>query len=136
MSTDDFAAILTPTALEELFPAQRTNAFFDALFGDADEGAYDIELAYRGADDTSLVMELILHERPGCCLACNLTQGLPQVFSRHPIIDIPGLVRTIDTLLGPEVRCGEWSLGHTEQRSRSTHIIPLTIDLAREKIEA
>lgn len=136
MSTDDFAAILTPATLRELFPAERANDFFDALFGDADEGAYDIELAYRSADAKRMVIDLLLHERPGRCLACNLTHGLPQVFSRHPIIDIAGLVTSIDSLLGSSVHCKDWSLGHTEQRTRSTHAIPLTITLDTEKIEA
>lgn len=129
MNTDTFAQVFTEEALRKLFPKTRADEFFDALFGDASEGAYDIELVYGSADQQQLVMELHLHERPGHCLACNLTQGLPQVFNRHPIININGLVEEIDTLLGNEVKCGEWSLGHTEQRSRSTHVIPLKVAL-------
>ena len=74
-------------------------------------------------------MELQLHERPGRCLACNLTHGLPQVFSRHPIINVNGLVKEIDTLLGDTVSCKDWSLGYTEQRGRSLHVIPIKISL-------
>ena len=36
--------VFTPECLNDLFPIQRTNDFFDALFGDAEEGAYDIRL--------------------------------------------------------------------------------------------
>lgn len=130
MKTDNISTILNQEVLTQLFPKQRSNEFFDALFGDASEGAYDIELCYRGVKDTTLTLELRLHERPNCCLVCNLTQGLPQVFSRHPIIDIKGVVREIDVLLGDEVNCGEWSLGHTEQQQRNLHVIPIHITLA------
>ena len=37
--------VFTPECLNDLFPPQRTDDFFDALFGDAEEGAYDIRLA-------------------------------------------------------------------------------------------
>jgi len=131
MAPDSFATIFTPDTLQKLFPRDRADEFFDALFGDAGEGAYDIALGYRGSDRNGLVMELQLHERPGRCLACNLTHGLPQVFSRHPIINIAGLVKEIDTLLGDGVTCSEWSLGYTEQRGRSLHVIPLKITLQR-----
>jgi len=131
MAQDSFADIFTTDTLSQLFPHERTNEFFDALFGDANEGAYDIALGYRSSDRDTLVMELELHERPGCCLACNLTHGLPQVFSRHPIINVAGLVEKIDTLLGDTVKCKEWTLGFTEQRGRSLHVIPLKIALER-----
>ncbi len=129
MTTDRFKELFTKETLLKLFPKERTDEFFDALFGDANEGAYDIELAYGGADDKKLTMELLLHERPNCCLACNLTQGLPQVFSRHPIIGINTLVQEIDKLLGDEADCGDWKLGYTEQRSSSLHVIPVLIEL-------
>ncbi len=129
MMTDTIKTVLTKESLEKIFPRQRANEFFEALFGDADEGAYDIELAYREHNGNTLVMDLLLHERPNCCLACNLTQGLPQVFSRHPIININGIVRDLDELLGDDFKCGNWSLGYTEQYSRSLHAIPITITL-------
>lgn len=127
MTTDTIEAVLTKENLAKIFPKERANDFFEALFGDANEGAYDIELAYKEDDGKTLVMDLLLHERPNCCLACNLTQGLPQVFSRHPIINVKGIVQEIDTLLGDKVKCGEWSLGYTKQYSRSLHAIPITI---------
>lgn len=126
-STKDFDHIFSADVLLDLFPASRSNEFFEALFGDAEEGAYDIALNYRGAGDGKLTFELQLHQRPGCCLACNLTHGLPQVFSRHPVINIGGLVEKIDGLLGDDTSCGEWALGYTEQQSSAMHIVPLTI---------
>jgi len=129
MDTSTIDALFTPEALQQLFPKERTNDFFDALFGDADEGAYDIELGYGGVKGNNLTMELKLHERPGCCLACNLTQGLPQVFSRHPIINVSGLVADINKLLGDNMKCKEWSLGYTEQRQKEMHVIPINITL-------
>ena len=132
MTTDTLKNILTNENLATIFPKDRSNEFFEALFGDAEEGSYDIELAYRENKGNSLIMELRLHERPNCCLACNLTQGLPQVFSRHPIINIQGIVKDIEALLGKSYRCTSWSLGHTEQQKRSLHIIPLNIVIEKQ----
>ena len=130
MNTDKLEAILNKEELSRIFPKERSDEFFDALFGDASEGAYDIELGYRSVQENTLTMNILLHERPNCCLVCNLTQGLPQVFSRHPIINIEGVVREIDTLLGDEVNCGEWSLGRTEQQQSNLHVIPVIISLS------
>lgn len=129
MDTKAIESLFTPETLEKIFPKDRTNDFFEALFGDADEGAYDIELGYGGILGQTLIMELRLHERPGCCLACNLTQGLPQVFSRHPIININGIVSNIDALLEDSATCKEWSLGFTEQRQKEMHVIPINITI-------
>ncbi|WP_448871818.1 pancreas/duodenum homeobox protein 1 [Desulfobulbus propionicus] len=123
--------IFTPTALAALFPPERTNAFFEALFGDADEGAFDISLSFEGYDAQNqwLSFVLNLHQRPGRCLACNLTQGLPEVFKRHPIINIRGLVEAITGLLDGNMVCEEWQLERTLQKARSLHCIPLRIKL-------
>jgi hypothetical protein len=129
MDSQTLQNLFNPETLHRLFPRERADEFFEALFGDADEGAYDIELAYRGLQGDQLTMELLLHERPGRCLACNLTQGLPQVFNRHPVINIKGLVDEIGNLLKGQATCIDWSLGHTEQRSRSLHIVPIKIRL-------
>jgi len=129
MNSSAIDALFTPETLQQLFPIERSNDFFDALFGDADEGAYDIELVYTGTNGKQLNLELHLHERPGRCLVCSLTQGLPQVFARHPIINVAGMVETIDKMLAGQARCREWSLGRTEQRRKDMHLIPLTIQL-------
>ncbi len=127
MTTETLQTALTKENLATIFPKGRSNEFFEALFGDADEGSYDIELAYRENMGNALIMELRLHERPNRCLACNLTQGLPQVFSRHPVINVQGIVKDIEVLLGGSYRCTSWSLGYTEQPNRSLHVIPLKI---------
>ena len=127
MTSQALTNALTTENLAKIFPKERTDAFFEALFGDADEGSYDIELAYRAYKGNTLVMELRLHERPNRCLACNLTQGLPQVFSRHPVINVQGIVKDIEVLLGSDYHCPSWSLGYTEQPKRSLHVIPLKI---------
>jgi hypothetical protein len=127
MTSQAITNALSKENLARIFPKERSDEFFEALFGDADEGSYDIELAYREYKGNTLVMELRLHERPNRCLACNLTQGLPQVFSRHPVINVQGIVKDIEGLLGGSLRCTGWSLGYTEQPKRSLHVIPLKI---------
>ena len=121
--------IFSEKVVQSLFPPERTHDFFDALFGDANEGAYDIDLTFDGYDATGQTLNFLLnlHERPGRCLACNLTSGLPEVFSRHPVINIKGLVREIETLLEGKMLCESWKVGHTIQKGRSLHCIPLLI---------
>ncbi len=128
-TTDPFAALFTTETLQELFPAERADRFFDALLGDPKEGAYDIRLAYNGFQEGQLRFALELHQRPRKCLACNLTYGLPTVFSRHPIIDIKGLVAAISGLLDGQGRCKGWKLGATVEKSRQLHVVPLLIAL-------
>jgi hypothetical protein len=129
MRNDQYAVLFPKETCRKLFPPERTGEFFEALLGDANEGSYDIELQYAGASSKQIDFDLLLHERPGHCLACNLTLGLPQVFSRHPIINISGIVDEIDRILGDEAMTGEWNLGYTQQRNSSMHSIPLTIEL-------
>jgi len=132
MIMDNLNEIFTDDALKELFPPQRADDFFEALFGDAGEGAYDIALSYMGYNErtNSLSFNLDLHERPGCCLACNLTYGLPEVFSRHPVININTLVADIEKKLDGKAQCAEWKLGTTVQQEKSLHSIPLHITLS------
>jgi len=127
---DSAHTLFTPETLQALFPPERANAFFDALFGDAEEGAYDIRLVFKGLAANLLTLALELHQRPGRCLACNLTYGLPEVFSRHPIINLKGLTAEIDALLGDKATCTDWKLGTTQTVSKKLHVIPLMISLA------
>lgn len=131
MATDPFKEIFTPPVLQELFPANRSDSFFEALYGDTEEGAYNIVLAYQGyAPKThSLHFVFNLQERPGKCLACHLTHGLPEVFARHPVIGVAGLIEKINLLLGDHAQCGEWQLGTTQNLSRKLYGVPLTIKL-------
>lgn len=128
---ENVATLFTQEYVTNLFPSERTNDFFEALFGDAEEGAYDISLSFQGYDmgGNTLKFALNLHERPGCCLACNLTQGLPEVFSRHPVIDVKGLVSDIEKSLDGKAVCQSWKLGSTVQQDSNLHVIPLTITL-------
>lgn len=132
MSGQDYRQIFTPEALAGIFPPERADQFFEALFGDASEGAYDIDLVYREYQpgERKLQFELHLKERPGKCLACNLTYGLPEVFSRHPLLDLKGVARQLTALLGENATCREWRLGTTQSRSKQLHVIPLIITLA------
>lgn len=128
MVAEELEKIFTPEKLAGLFPADRSNAFFDALFGDSSEGAYDIELNYKGANSEFMEFEFLLKQRPGKCLACNLTYGLPQVFTRHPVINVKKLASEIASAAGLK-ESAEWKLGATKELSRSLHIIPLRIML-------
>ena len=119
--------VFTPECLNDLFPQQRTDDFFDALFGDAEEGAYDIRLAIdpEESDDGELHFYFELHQRAGRCLVCSLTYGLPQVFERHPIINLKGLVSDIASRAGWELDDVWWRIGTTESLSSALHRIPL-----------
>jgi len=131
MTQDPFQSLFPRQTLEQLLPLSRSDDFFEALFGDAAEGAYDIRLAYRSYDPDSrtLNFELQLHQRPGKCLACNLTHGLPEVFSRHPLINLNGIVKEISVILQDKGNCSKWILGNTNQVSSDLHTIPLLVSL-------
>ncbi len=119
--------------LDEIFPSSLADRFFAALLGDASEGAYDITLTYAGETDDQIDFEFQLKQRPGKCLACNLTYGLPEVFMRHPVIDVAGVVRQIDSRMVNGKQCGKWTLGRTREVSRDMHVLPLTVKLTRGK---
>ncbi|MGE4420923.1 MAG: pancreas/duodenum homeobox protein 1 [Pseudodesulfovibrio sp.] len=123
-----YGHIFTEDTLQAIFPSERTEAFFEALFGDAEEGSYDIALAFAGNRGQDLDFELKLMQRPGKCLACNLTYGLPQVFSRHPVINMNGIADAVARAAGAP--SADWKLGNTREISRELHIIPLIITLA------
>ncbi len=130
MFVENIDQLFTETALSQLFPAERADAFFEALYGDAAEGAYDIALSFHGLKENALEFRFDLHRKPGKCLACNLTYGLPQVFSRHPIIDIGAWCAT-SKKGSPEATCSRWKLGETREISSDLHVVPLTIFLDR-----
>ncbi len=129
IDTNRFNSVLTKEILDDLFPLERSDQFFDALLGDPKEGAYDIHLVFDSVRNAQLLFNLELHQRPGKCLACNLTYGLPNVFARHPIINIKGLVTQIDALLNDLAVCVDWKLGRSREVTRQLHVIPLMIDI-------
>lgn len=129
MHTPSSRTIFDQRILDEIFPSSRADRFFAALLGDASEGAYDITLAFAGETDDQIDFEFQLKQRPGKCLACNLTYGLPEVFMRHPVIDVAGVVRQIDSRMVNGKQCGKWTLGRTREVSRDMHVLPLTVKL-------
>ena len=129
----DISSLITDKELTTLFPEDKADNFFAALYGDAKEGAYDISLKFKEYKDKLLTLEFNLIQRPGKCLVCNLTYGLPRVFSKHPIININEIVKKIETLLTQKKenkKCIGWELGRTHEISRELHIIPLVISIA------
>lgn len=121
---------LDQTFLDKIFPAQRADDFFDALFGGAEEGAYDIGLVCRALEPQKARLAFELRQRPGKCLVCNLTYGLPQVFQRHPILNVAGVARDVAARMGWPENSVVWRLGHTEEVSRELHVIPLVVECA------
>ncbi len=119
--------IFTDEALEGLLPLSRSDEFFEALYGDAGEGAYDIRLKFDRAHGDTLHFALHLEQRPGKCLACNLTYGLPEVFSRHPLINLAGVAAEAAAMLGREV--DSWHLGTTRSVSSELHTVPMEVVL-------
>ena len=128
----DCGRIFTRQVLDSIFPPHRADQFFDALLGDAAEGAYDIRIAYDDCRDNTLFFNIELLQRPGKCLACNLTYGLPAVFRRHPVIDLNSVVEKIEAQLEGKARCGAWELGATREATRKMHVVPLKIALLPE----
>ena len=129
MTNDNFKEIFTQETLDDMFPKDRADSFFDALYGDVSEGSYDIRLKFDGSNEDALYFEFHLKERPGKCLACSVTYGLPQVFTRHPIINVKGIVQKIDQLLDGRAKCRDWRLGRTHELSRTLHVVPLAIKI-------
>ena len=127
----DYQTFFTAEVLQQLLPLHRADQFFEALYGGLEEGAYDIRLVFKRHDPgrNALVFELELQERPGKCLACNLTYGLPQVFSRHPVLNLKGVALEIEKVLQGKARCRSWSLGRTNPRSQTLHVIPFILTL-------
>lgn len=125
----DYKDLFPPNALKKLFPDDRADRFFEALYGNATEGAYDIGFEFKEYREHRLRFDFELRQRPGKCLACNLTFGLPQILARHPVIDVEGLVQGINHLLEGQTNCTGWQLGMTQVVSGQLHVIPLTLFL-------
>ncbi len=123
----DKASILTQDMLDALLPAERSDAFFEALYGEAEEGAYNIKLVLREVTESTVKLAFELHQRPEKCLVCSLTYGLPQVFQRHPLINTNGMAQEIVKALGWDAGQATWELGRTEEHGAALHSIPFTI---------
>lgn len=123
----DAAAVFTEEWTRNIFPPDRADEFFDALFGGAEEGAYDIALRFVQASGNQYEFAFDLIQRPGKCLACNLTYGLPQVFSRHPIINAKGVAEAAASALGAAPATVQWQLLTTREVSPALHSIPFLV---------
>lgn len=117
---------LTRETLDSIFPPERADAFFDAIYGEAEEGAYDIRLVCKNVDGKQANLAFQLIRRHGKCLKCSLTYGLPEVFKRHPVIDINGTSAKIASALGWDGK-PEWSLGETIPINDDLQMIPYTV---------
>lgn len=129
MTDNNLAEVFSPDVLKTLFPGERADQFFEALYGDASEGAYDIALKFKEQIKQNLCFEFHLTQRRGKCLACNLTYGLPNVFTRHPVINIQGVVDALQDLMPDATVFESWNLGNTHEITRELHIVPLTISM-------
>lgn len=132
MLQQDPHGIFSREWLDHHFPSQRSTDFFEALYGDADDAAFDIKLAFAGSVEKRLNFEFQLIQRPEKCLACNLTYGLPNVLTRHPIINMVGLVADIAQALDVPADRLQWKLGQTETGRSDVHTIPLMITILPE----
>ncbi len=118
--------IFTRDYLDSLLPPETSDRFFEALYGDVSDGAYDIRLDFISARKDRVILAFNLIKRPGKCLVCSLTYGLPKVFARHPLINIEGMVEKIRK---KGIKVKDWLLGDTEENSSSLHVIPLFLNL-------
>ena len=111
------------------FPPGRTDAFFAALFGGAEEGAYDISLRFVGMRENAYEFSFDLRQRKGKCLVCTLTHGLPGVFARHPALNVQGVAEAVALALGKDPSGARWELRPTCEDSAALHRIPLLVNV-------
>lgn len=126
MNQAELSQVFTQDFLDELLPVEKSDQFFEALYGDASEGAYDIRLEFISANQGRVVLAFSLIQRPEKCLVCSLTYGIPKVFARHPLININGMV---DKIAQKGVDVEHWRLGETEESSSTQHTIPFYLDI-------
>ena len=129
MNMTDAIDLFTKEKLDRIFPADRADNFFEALYGDVSEGAYDISLEFSKIEKDCLIFDFHLKQRPGKCLACNVTHGLPMVFSRHPVINLDGLTKEINTLLNGKATCKSWDVKQTKEIDRTLHLLPVAFHI-------
>lgn len=118
---------LNKAELAKIFPPSKTDDFFEAIYGGAEEGAYDIVLVSRSISADKAEMAFELRKREGQCLKCSLTYGLPEVFKRHPILNLDGLAMDIARILGWETT-PHWHVKPVEEINDDLHIIPFIVE--------
>ena len=62
MNSDE-GVIFPGEVMARIFPPDRSNRFFEALFGDPAEGAFDIRLEYVGSEQNRLTFAFKLKEQ-------------------------------------------------------------------------
>lgn len=117
--------VFTQDYLDTLLPAGISDQFFEALYGDVSDGAYDIRFEFISANEKRIVLAFNLTQRPGKCLVCSLTYGLPNVFLNHPLINIKGMV---EKMKEKGINIKNWRLGDTEEQTSSLHTIPFYLE--------
>ena len=125
---ENWESLFADEVLKELLPQERVQAFFEAFYF-GEEPAYDLELGFGEAQDGCLIFELRLKARPGQCLRCNLTWGLPQIMAKHPQLNLAEVVKKIEEKLPEGIKVTSWNLGLTEERNPNLHVIPLVVRL-------
>lgn len=125
------SALIKEDKLNELFPPGKDNEFFEAFYGGSEDGAFDIMLYFENYNpkNSELFFEFRLKERPGKCMACNLTYGLPSVFEKSPVINLKGIISGIDAMLKPHYEIQEYNLGKTTPKAPKVNAIPLIIKI-------
>lgn len=114
--------------IEEIFTPEKTDEFFDAIYGGAEEGVYTIVPVIKKLMPDMALLAFELRRRPGQCLKCSLTYGLPEVFRRHPLLNVAGLAREIAHKVGWNNY--SWELGETEEHGDDLHSIPFIVKRA------
>lgn len=115
--------------LDNIFPATKADEFFEAIYGGAEDGAYDIVLTCEDITASQAAFAFELRRRPGQCLKCSLTYGLPEVFKRHPLLNIAGVAGQIANELGWGANY-QWELQPVREISDDLHVIPFIIEKA------
>lgn len=119
--------LFTEEWAKTVFPPERTEAFFDALYAGAEEPAFDIALRFVKEENHEYEFSFDLLAKPDRCLVCHITYGLPHVFSRHPIINIKGIVADIGAALQKSPEEMAWELKATTEESPTLFRIPLVV---------
>lgn len=112
--------------LNKIFPPEKTDEFFDAMYGEAEEGAYDIRLVCKNIEGKQANLVFQLLRRPGKCLKCSITYGLPEVFMKHKVIDLAGVSNAIARELGWTGKLS-WQLGEVMDINEDLQMIPYTL---------
>jgi len=116
--------------IKGLLPRKKIEAFFEAFYF-GEEPAYDLELGLGevSLEQKRIRLDLRLLARPGRCLACNLTWGLPPVLEKHPLLNLEEIVRRIEERLPEGLKVKNWELGAVREINSELHVIPLWIYL-------